>query len=331
MNDKRTSPFELIDPSAPSAADGDHRQRLAALDARELPIVRSLEQTAGSYHATPELVDAINVALALGVPLLLTGEPGTGKTQVAYYAARYFGTALHPVFVNSTTTTDDLFYSFDAVAYLHAAHESRSGGVTDNDGHGERLRTVKKNLIHRGKGALWHAFESDKTVVVLIDEIDKASRDFPNDLLNAIDQLHFQVRELDPPVTIRCNKPPFIVITSNLERRLPDPFLRRCVVHNIELTPELARDAVAAHVGSFPNLSDEVHRAAIRRFFDLRLLRLRKRPAIAELLAWLTVLSARGNVDADTLAASPVAELPALITLIKDHDDHQQLRAGRPG
>ncbi|WP_428262355.1 AAA family ATPase [Haliangium sp.] len=306
-----TPPFELLDP-----ADAERAERRDALDARAIPEMRSLAATAERFQPSPELVDAINVALALGAPLLLTGEPGTGKTQVGHYVAWYFGAKLFPLFVRSTTTAEDLFYHFDAVAYLHAAQEARAGQID--------LAVVKQRLVHEGKGALWKAFESERTAVVLIDEIDKAPRDFPNDLLNPIDQLEFRVRELDH--TVPCNKPPFIVITSNSERRLPEPFLRRCVVHHIELTDELLQAAVAAHAGSFPHLDEDLVRTALGRFLELRTYDLRKPPATAELLAWLAVLSARGDADADQLATCALSELPALVTLVKDRDDHALLR-----
>ncbi len=305
--------FHLLDPTV--ADDGERDQRLATLDARPMPDLRSLAKTAPLYQPAPALVDAINVALTLRAPLLLTGEPGTGKTQVGHYLAWYFRAQLFPLFVRSTTTTEDLLYHFDAVAYLRAAHESAHATID--------LHAVKAQLIQDGKGALWKAFESERTAVVLIDEIDKAPRDFPNDLLNAVDQLEFRVRELDQ--TIRCQYPPMIVITSNSERRLPEPFLRRCVVHHIELTDELVRAAVAAHATSFPHLGDDIIDAAIARFDELRTIDLRKSPATAELLAWLAVLSARGGIDARTLTNCALAELPALVTLIKDHDDRMAL------
>lgn len=291
-------------------------ERLAALDARVLPAgLRSPEEAATRYQPSDELVDAINVALAVGAPLLLTGEPGTGKTQVAYYLKHHFHAPLCKLEVRSSTSADDLFYHFDAVAYLHAAQDPARRGPD--------LDAVKRKLIEAGKGPLWDAFESSTTAVVLIDEIDKASRDFPNDLLGTLDRHAFLVKETGE--TITCKRPPVIVITSNSERRLPEPFLRRCVVHHIALDDALVRRAVEAHGADFQELTPDVRNAAIHRFHELRGLELRKRPGTAELLTWLAVLSARGKVDARQLRDRELHELPALGALIKDHDDLKML------
>ena len=197
------------------------------------------------------------------------------------------------------------------MAYLHAANDP-----DDKRDPGE----VKKALIEEGKGPLWQAYELAKTSIVLLDEIDKAPRDFPNDLLNAIDQHQFTVKELRK--TIECGKnPPMLVITSNSERRLPEPFLRRCIMHHIEFDDSLIERAVSARRGDFPNLDRELEKEAIARFVELRGYDLRKRPATAELLTWLAILSARGDTTSDQLTACPLRELPALSALIKDRDD----------
>jgi MoxR-like ATPase len=307
----RNDGFELLVPDDRSAA------RRAALAQRELPeTLGSHRAAARHYQPDADLVDAVNVALAVGAPLLLTGEPGTGKTQVAHYLAWYFDIEeyLDPLYVRSSTTAEDLLYRFDAVAYLHAA--------------GDPARKGEK--ITRGDfvepGPLWRAYESPAPSVVLIDEIDKAPRDFPNDLLNVLDQHAFYVPERDITVSRGKRPPPVVVITSNSERRLPEPFLRRCIFHHIEFTEELVRRAVEARVGDFPALAPEVREAAIQRFLELRGLELRKRPATAELLVWLTVLSARGGVSAQELSAVPLRELPARSTLVKDRDDLALLR-----
>ncbi len=302
--------FELLNPGDRSDARRD------ALHQRELPeALGNHSQAAQHYQPDPDLVDAVNVALAVGAPLLLTGEPGTGKTQVAHYLAWYFGIEknLFPLYVRSDTTAEDLLYRYDAVAYLHSANDPARQGET----------------ISRGEfvepGPLWQAYDIKQPSVVLIDEIDKASRDFPNDLLNVLDQHQFYVPEKDLRVDRGDQAPPIIVITSNSERRLPEPFLRRCIFHHIEFTEELLRRAVEARVGDFPNLSLEVREAAIARFLELRGRELRKRPATAELLVWLTVLSARGHADSAALQNCRLADLPAVSTLIKDRDDRAVL------
>lgn len=300
------SPFTLLDPTTPGA------DRAALLAARTLPPgLGSHREAARHYQPSAELVDAVNVSLALGAPLLLTGEPGTGKTQVAHYLAWYFGgLPLHPLYVRSTTTAEELLYRFDAVAYLHAANDPARRGQ----------RVDKGEFVE--EGPLWRAYESEAPAVVLIDEIDKAPRDLPNDLLNILDQHEFHCPERDRTVSRGERPPPVVVITSNSERRLPEPFLRRCIFHHIDFSEELVRRAVAARVGDFPHLPAAVREAAILRFLELRARQeIRKKPATAELLAWLAILSARGWDDAEGLRRRRLAELPALGALIKDRDD----------
>lgn len=303
-------PFELLNPADRNPA---RRQQLAERNWPET--LGSHRQAARHYQPDPDLVDTINVALAVGAPLLLTGEPGTGKTQVAHYLAWYFDVEKNffPLYVRSTTTAEDLLYRFDAVAYLHAANDPENRG----------FKLDKANFID--PGPLWKAYEADDPAVVLIDEIDKAPRDFPNDLLNVLDQHEFAVPELNRTIR-RRGLPPVVVITSNSERRLPEPFLRRCVFHHIEFTEDLLRRVVAARSGDFPHLPEAVREAAIHRFLELRGRDVRKKPATAELLVWLTVLAARGNVTVEDLTDCRLNELPARSTLVKDRDDVALLR-----
>ncbi len=299
-------PFELLAP------DDRNPERREALARRVLPVsLGNHKEAAQTFQPDANLVDAVNVALAVGAPLLLTGEPGTGKTQVAFYLAWYFGLEdrLFSLYVRSTTTAEDLLYRFDAVAYLHAANDPARHGKT----------VEKKDFVE--PGPLWQAYEAGGPAIVLLDEIDKAPRDFPNDLLNVLDQHTFDVPEAKRKVTRGEGPPPIVVITSNSERRLPEPFLRRCIFHHIEFTEDLLRRAVEARMGDFPNLETDVREAAVQRFLELRGRDLRKKPATAELLVWLTILSARGKVTAEALRDAPFKVLPALSALVKDRDD----------
>ena len=276
-------------------------------------------RTAARYfQPSDELVDAINIALAVEAPLLLTGEPGTGKTQVAFYVAHYFGllgvegdpdrpSRLFRLYVRSTTRAEDLLYRFDEVAYFHAAQDpAREGQKID------KAEFVKP-------GPLWQAYAAGGPAIVLIDEIDKAPRDFPNDLLNVLDQHEFRVHPTGE--TLRPEgAPPLLVITSNSERRLPEPFLRRVIFHNILFDEEVLRRAVAAR-GAQLGLDEAVREAAIERFLEIRGRNLRKKPATAELLVWLTVLSAQGGLTADKLRGLSLKKLPGLPTLVKDRED----------
>jgi MoxR-like ATPase len=315
--------FDLLDPKKDSDEERAARRSDLSTRVSTLETLRGHRQGASRFKPSDDLVSAVNIALAVHAPLLLTGEPGTGKTQVAYYLAWYFGIedSLFSLDVRSTTTAGDLLYRFDTVAYFHAAQDpARAQGEL------QRSEFIDK-------GPLWQAFEREGPAIVLIDEIDKASRDFPNDLLNVLDQHQFAVPDLPhrdnrvPVIRLDEGKPaPLVVITSNSERRLPEPFLRRCIFHHIAFSIEVLQSAVAAHIGAFPNLSDAVREAAIERFLELRRLQLRKRPATAEFLVWLSVLSARGQrVDVGRLQRGPLRELPALATLIKDRDDLNRL------
>lgn len=284
------------------------------------------------YHPSKELLLAINMALHTGSPLLLTGEPGTGKTRAADFIGAYFKIPVYSFVVKSTATAQDLMYEFDAVGYLHwaqaAGHEqAHSVGAIVSE-----AQAVRHGFLH--KRALWRAYEEEGDAVVLIDEIDKAPRDFPNDLLHELDQHSFphpfvHAESVEP----RSGRPPIVIVTSNEERRLPDAFLRRCIFHRIELTKELIESAVesmarAAGDGtraSFPNLDAETRTAARRRFWDIREIEgLEKPPSTAELLTWLSILSAQ-RVDADTLKQTHLSELPAIGALIKDADDLKRL------
>lgn len=302
--------FGIIDRSAPRDAAQKTR-----FETQELPkTLGNHREAAKFYQPDDDLVGALNAAITVGAPLLVTGEPGTGKTQVAYWAAYHLGIEdrIFKLDVRSTSVASDLFYRFDAVAYFHAAND--------------RSRTEPLDPKQfRSKQALWRALESPRSIV-LIDEVDKAQRDFPNDLLQALDQYEFYVHETAEKVIRQGNgAPPLVIITSNSERRLPEPFLRRCIFHHIEFSEELVRRAVSARAGDFPSLDAGAREAAIKRFFELRKRDLRKKPATAELLVWLILLSARSKITAKEIESARLGDLPAIGALIKDHEDRKEL------
>jgi MoxR-like ATPase len=273
-----------------------------------------LAREEGRYLADPEVVEAVNIAIAVGQPLLLTGEPGCGKTRLAWSVAHELGLG-EPLqfYTRSTSRAQDLLYRFDAVRRFH---DIQSGAARAAD---------PKNYVRLE--ALGIAIQSGERRVVLIDEIDKAPRDFPNDLLTELDRMRFTIEELDERKPIESAARPIVIITSNSERQLPLPFLRRCVFHHIEFpaTEKLAA-IVRERLGTALPLEASVVTTAIARFEEVRSLpALRKQPATGELLAWVHVLHARG-VDAATLRAAPLRSLPLWQALLKDREDWVLLR-----
>ncbi len=235
------------------------------------------------YVATDDLMIAVNAAVTLARPLLIKGEPGTGKTQLAQEIALALGRPLFEWHVKSTTRAQQGLYEYDAVSRLR---DSQLGleGVHDIG-----------NYIVRGK--LWEAFECDVQPVLLIDEIDKADIEFPNDLLRELDRMEFYVYETRQ--TIQARHRPIIVITSNNEKELPDAFLRRCFFHYIRFPDaETMTRIVAVH---FPDLKRELLAEALESFFRLREVPgLKKKPSTSELLDWIKLLLAE-DVPAETL------------------------------
>lgn len=308
----KTSTFHIV--QRPDTADRHDveaaKQRLAA---RTLPqALHNLAESAKFFQLDRQLETAINMALTVGAPLLLTGEPGTGKTQVAWYLGWYFDIPVFSYQVRSTATADDMKYDFDAVAYLRNAQ------------HKDAREQPRQRFLR--KKALWQAYECDTPSVLLIDEIDKAPRDFPNDLLQELANHRFQHPFLNEVIQPRSNTPPIVVITSNIERRLPDAFLRRCIFHHIELTEPLVRAAVQARAGDFPHLDPATREEALKRFWELREHgQIQKLPSTAEVLVWLAILSAQ-RVTATQLKSVSLQELPGLTALLKDKDDIEQLR-----
>ena len=286
----------------------------------------SFEADARRFVPGKRLETAINTAISVGEPLLITGEPGTGKTQAAYYAAYKLNVepAIH-FQVKSDSTAKDLLYHFDTVRYFHDAHlVNLEKKAPDSDNTLEKADYVEPR-------ALWLAFRRGKDrgvpQVVLIDEIDKAPRDFPNDLLHELDKMAFNISELGlgADVSVPPNLRPIVFITSNSERRLPEPFLRRCVYHHIRFDDRLVELAVQARrQEAFPSLSDEFIKLAVRRFLSLRDRNLRKKPATGELLVWLNVLSVAVGAYPEQLERD-LSKLPYLGVLLKDHQDIEEL------
>lgn len=252
-------------------------------------------QSTDSYVATDDLRLAVDAALSLQRPLLVKGEPGTGKTMLAEEVAKYLGRPLLQWHIKSTTKAQQGLYEYDAVSRLR---DSQLGD--------ERVKDIA-NYIR--PGVLWQAFEAEEPAVVLIDEIDKADIEFPNDLLRELDQMEFHVYETAQ--TIVAKHRPLVIITSNNEKDLPDAFLRRCFFHYIEFPDEhTLKQIVAVH---YPEIDNELVSCAMQRFFELRdIPGLKKKPSTSEFLDWLALLSA-SNVTPQYLEEGDVFLAGALI------------------
>jgi MoxR-like ATPase len=262
-----------------------------------------------SYVATDDLQVAVNAAITLERPLLVKGEPGTGKTVLAHEIAAALGAPLIEWHIKSTTKAQYGLYEYDAVARL------RDGQLGD-----ERVHNIG-NYIVRGK--LWEAFDSDMRPVVLIDEIDKADIEFPNDLLLELDRMEFHIYETK--ATVVAKNRPIVLITSNNEKELPDAFLRRCFFHYIAFPDaDTMTQIVDVH---YPDIKKILLREALRVFYDVRdVPGLKKKPTTSELLDWLKLLVAE-DIDADVLRTSDPAKLipPLYGALLKSEQDVQLL------
>ena len=256
------------------------------------------------YVATDDLTVAVNAAVTLQRPLLVKGEPGTGKTELALQVAGALGLEMIEWNVKSTTKAQQGLYEYDAVSRLR---DSQLGE--------ERVHDVK-NYIKRGK--LWQAFDADERVVLLIDEIDKADIEFPNDLLQELDKMEFHVYETGE--TIRAKHRPIIIITSNNEKELPDAFLRRCFFHYIRFPDaDTMKQIIQVH---HPEIKTQLLTTALTQFYEIRDTKgLKKKPSTSEVLDWLKLLLAE-DLSAEDLRRDGANALPKLHgALLKNEQD----------
>ncbi len=262
-------------------------------------------QGSDNYVATDDLMLAVNAAATLQKPLLVKGEPGTGKTMLAEEVSRALGMPLLQWHIKSTTKAQQGLYEYDAVSRLR---DSQLGD--------EKVRDIHNYIV---KGVLWQAFTAEQPVVLLIDEIDKADIEFPNDLLREIDRMEFYVYETRE--LVRARHRPLVFITSNNEKELPDAFLRRCFFHYIKFPDaDTMQRIVDVH---FPGLKKELLAAALKTFYDVRNLPgLKKKPSTSELLDWLKLLVAE-DLPAQALQSQDdkVAVPPLVGALLKNEQD----------
>lgn len=271
----------------------------------------------GGYYAAPALRDAVNVAIALGQPLLLTGEPGTGKTQLAYSIAFELQLAKPYVFNTKTTSVaKDLFYRYDSLAHFRDVQLKKDNEVK-----------IEDYITYEALGtAIIHS--PTERSVVLIDEIDKAPRDLPNDLLNEFENLEFSIRETGKSFTANKGNRPILILTSNSEKNLPDAFLRRCVYYHIPFPDKPAlMEIIRRRLSLSPIFMANMLSDAVDHFLQIRASKgLRKPPATSELLAWIHILD-KNEINLNSDIKDQIEKLyMSYSVLAKNKEDLQKLR-----